>query len=259
MCLRHHHQQFEFRDLRQTFQTNNHTVIPRLHRHLQNTIILPPQPIWKPQERRSRETTRWEAAQNIAPAVPAKEAHLHLHLCRKSQSQLRRKRLTGQTLQILMREGAYRTASLNASFVRVAAGFRHPCQSGPSTNTNRPGEKARENRERAERDSRNQEYAGNSYRVPESSDYGADSELSGLPWGSVSFAHFSTHGNEAGSRRSSARETYVGDDGYANNAYDASPPYTSTQWTQPASYGGSSGGDDTYYEDAYYYDPNQGQ
>lgn len=120
-------------------------------------------------------------------------------------------------------------------------------------------EKARENKEREERDTRNQEFAGNSYRVPEYDDYGADSELSGLPWGSVSFAHFATNSHEAGSRRSSARDTYAGDEAYQANTYDTTSPYTYSQWTQPASYGGSSGGDETYYEDAYYYDPNQGQ
>ncbi|KAM5342694.1 hypothetical protein ACJ41O_013660 [Fusarium nematophilum] len=119
-------------------------------------------------------------------------------------------------------------------------------------------EKARENKERAERDSRNQEYAGNSYRIPTASDFSTEAEPSGLPWGSVNIGHFVTRGQEAESRRSSGRGTYSGDDGFATATYGASPSY-GAQWAQPASYGGSSGGDEMYYDDSYLYDPNLGQ
>ena len=114
------------------------------------------------------------------------------------------------------------------------------------------GEKARENKEKAERDSRNQEYAGNSYRIPEPSDFNHESELSGLPWGSVNVSHFLQRGHAAESQRSSGRGTYVGDDNFTTGQY--SYQY-SNQWNQSASYGGSSGGEEYYYDDSYYYDP----
>lgn len=115
-------------------------------------------------------------------------------------------------------------------------------------------EKARETKERAERDSRNQQYAGNSYRIPTPNDF--SSEEPGLPWGSVNFGHFVTRGQEAVSRRSSGRDTHTGDEAFASVPYGA--PY-GTQWAQTGSYGGSSGGDEIYYEDNYLYDPTVGQ
>ncbi|KAI8657388.1 BZIP domain-containing protein [Fusarium keratoplasticum] len=117
-------------------------------------------------------------------------------------------------------------------------------------------EKARENKEKAERDSRNQEYAGNSYRIPNPGDFSTDPEPSGLPWGSVNIAHFVARGQEVESRRSSGRGTYSGDDGFATATYGASPSYGGAQWAQHTSYGGSSGGDEMYYDDSYLYDPN---
>ncbi|KAF7546173.1 hypothetical protein G7Z17_g8622 [Cylindrodendrum hubeiense] len=115
-------------------------------------------------------------------------------------------------------------------------------------------EKARETKERAERDSRNQQYAGNSYRIPSPGDF--SSEEPGLPWGSVNFAHVVTRNQEAASRQSSGRETYTGDEALAPMPYGAS---YGTQWAQTASYGGSSGGDEIYYEDNFLYDPTVGQ
>ena len=49
-----------------------------------------------------------------------------------------------------------------------------------------PGEKAKEQREASERDSRNREYAGSSYHVPRPDDLVDDEEVSGLPWGGIS-------------------------------------------------------------------------
>lgn len=122
-----------------------------------------------------------------------------------------------------------------------------------STNSSFSGEKARESKEKAERDSRNQEYAGNSYRIPSPKDFSQENELSGLPWGSVNMSHFLSRGHEAESRRSSGRGTYVGDDGFTSahcgNTHG-------NDWTHSGSYGGSSGGDEMYYDDAYYYDPS---
>ncbi|KAJ3469825.1 hypothetical protein MRS44_003890 [Fusarium solani] len=71
---------------------------------------------------------------------------------------------------------------------------------------------------KAERDSRNQEYAGKSYRIPTSSDFSTDPKPSGLPWGSFNIAHFVAQRQEANSRRSGGRGTYSGSDGFAKTA-----------------------------------------
>ncbi|KAJ4250593.1 hypothetical protein NW762_011852 [Fusarium torreyae] len=120
-------------------------------------------------------------------------------------------------------------------------------------------EKARENKERAERDSRNQEYAGNSYRIPSVSDFSSHAEPSGLPWGSMNIGHFVGRSQEVESRHSSSRRgTHSADDSFATATYGASPSY-GTQWAQPTSYGEGTGGDEMYYDDPYLYDPNLGQ
>ncbi|PHH87997.1 hypothetical protein CDD83_8135 [Cordyceps sp. RAO-2017] len=110
-------------------------------------------------------------------------------------------------------------------------------------------EKTRENREKAERESRNQEHAGNSYRIPVGADITtSDQELSGLPWGSMSLGLVVSRGHEAESLRSSGRGTYVGDEPYA------SPQYTmplGPGFAQTASYS-SSGGEDMFYDEANY-------
>ncbi|KAK3944165.1 hypothetical protein QBC46DRAFT_337896 [Diplogelasinospora grovesii] len=74
-------------------------------------------------------------------------------------------------------------------------------------------EKAREQKDRAQRDAQNQQYAGSSYHIPgpdEITNDGAD--LSGLPWGSLSMRHVvarghasaSQQGNNSSSRRESS-------------------------------------------------------
>ncbi|KAH6892050.1 hypothetical protein B0T10DRAFT_283755 [Thelonectria olida] len=118
-------------------------------------------------------------------------------------------------------------------------------------------EKAKDNKERAERDSRNKEHAGNSYRIPSPSDFSSE-EVSGLPWGSVNFGHFIARGQEAASRQSSGPGTYVKDEMFTSPTTYGTPSY-GMQWTQSASYGGSSGGgDEVYYDDTYLYDPTTG-
>ncbi|KJZ75562.1 hypothetical protein HIM_05025 [Hirsutella minnesotensis 3608] len=110
-------------------------------------------------------------------------------------------------------------------------------------------EKARENREKAERESRNQEHAGNSYRIPVGTDISGGQDLSGLPWGSMNLSLMVSRGHEAESRRSSGRGTHVGDEPFASSPYAVmvSPGlYQSTP-----SYG-SSGGEDAFYDDANY-------
>ncbi|CAJ2507849.1 Uu.00g090350.m01.CDS01 [Anthostomella pinea] len=121
-------------------------------------------------------------------------------------------------------------------------------------------EKAKDQKEREERDSRNQEYAGSSYHVPDATDLGAaaDDELSGLPWGGISMRHVVARGHESESRRGSGRDDYPRDEAQ----YQASSSGYYTQQQQYHQTGGSygshdsSGGDDRYYDEqsAYYYD-----
>ncbi|PFH60519.1 hypothetical protein XA68_10833 [Ophiocordyceps unilateralis] len=117
-------------------------------------------------------------------------------------------------------------------------------------------EKARENREKAERESRNQEHAGNSYRIPVGTDITTDNELSGLPWGSMSLGLVVSRGHEAESLRSSGRGTYVGDESYASPHSHFAMPLASelpelSELPQTASYG-SSIGEDVFFDDASY-------
>ncbi|KAF5660593.1 SRP40-suppressor of mutant AC40 of RNA polymerase I III [Fusarium heterosporum] len=117
------------------------------------------------------------------------------------------------------------------------------------------GEKARENKEKAERESRNQEYAGNSYRIPSSSDFSSHADPSGLPWGSMNIGHFVGRSQEAESRHSSSRRgTNSADESFATATYGASPSY-SAQWTQQVGYN-EGNVDEMYYDDSYLYDPN---
>ncbi|OAA71571.1 hypothetical protein ISF_02122 [Cordyceps fumosorosea ARSEF 2679] len=94
-------------------------------------------------------------------------------------------------------------------------------------------EKARESREKAERDARNLEHAGNSYRIPGgAADVLGDSGApSGLPWGGVHLGHVVARGHEAESRR--GRHTHAGD--------DSSNPSSNGYSLTAASYGGGGG------------------
>lgn len=107
--------------------------------------------------------------------------------------------------------------------------------------TNNPGGKVKEQKERAEREAKDKEHAGNSYRIPEPDDIDAEPELSGLPWGSVSLSHIVARGHEVESRKSSGRGTYL-EDSFASQNYSSS--YHSGM-RQTASYG-SSGVNDSY-------------
>ena len=116
------------------------------------------------------------------------------------------------------------------------------------------GEKARENKERSERDARNQEHAGNSYRVPVAGDLDAATDFSGLPWGSVNLNHVLSRGHDAESRRSgSGHGTYVSDEGYSIAAYGS---VHQQSYAQTPGYGSSGVGEKSYYDQAAYtYDP----
>ncbi|KAJ3491808.1 hypothetical protein NLG97_g5529 [Lecanicillium saksenae] len=113
-------------------------------------------------------------------------------------------------------------------------------------------EKARENKEKAERDSRNLEHAGNSYRIPTALDIMGDNTLSGLPWGSVNLGHVVSRGHEAESKRSSGRNTYTGDD----SSNPSSNNYCLTPYGQPVpphiNYGSGVGGEDQAMDDSPY-------
>ncbi|KAK8141043.1 hypothetical protein G3M48_000960 [Beauveria asiatica] len=110
------------------------------------------------------------------------------------------------------------------------------------------GEKARENREMKEREMRNREHAGNSYRIPSAADISGDGALSGLPWGSVNLGHVVSRGHEAESKRSSSgRNTYNGDassnqssnnsNNHNNNNHNYTLPSYGQVAAQPISYG----------------------
>lgn len=109
---------------------------------------------------------------------------------------------------------------------------------------------------------RNQENAGNSYRIPTADDFLNDTELSGLPWGSISFGHVVSRGHETEGQRSSGRGTFVGDEGSGYQTASGGgrpfgiPSYTTGFPPQAPSYG-SSGPEDAYMEDtaASYYSP----
>ena len=83
----------------------------------------------------------------------------------------------------------------------------------PRLYTNTPflilGEKAREQKDRAQRDAQNQQFAGLAYRIPSPDDIPSDGgELSGLPWGSFDMRHVMTRGHHAAA--SSPRVTGTG-------------------------------------------------
>jgi hypothetical protein len=76
-------------------------------------------------------------------------------------------------------------------------------------------EKTRENKERAERDARNRDNAGNTYRVtsPDKVMDNGEDDLSGLPWGSVNLKHVIYRGHDDESRKSSGNGgAYIRDD-----------------------------------------------
>ncbi|KAI0852232.1 hypothetical protein F5Y00DRAFT_258643 [Daldinia vernicosa] len=137
-------------------------------------------------------------------------------------------------------------------------------------------EKAREQKEKAERESRDLENAASSYRLPSSDEIAVDDgiDLSGLPWGSLSMTHVLARGYETESRRSggSSNRDCEGDNNnsYTNDTrqddaaqyYAVSSPYQQYQTVSYGSRTNSSESDDFAYQDLppYYYDfdPNSG-
>lgn len=117
-------------------------------------------------------------------------------------------------------------------------------------------EKARESKERADRDAQNQQHAGNSYRIPSGGDLRDHPEgLSGVPWGSLDFSHVYTRSRDE-SRRSSGRDTHMGEDGY-RSASQYGSTHHDRSYPQTASYGSSAGDEAMYDEMGYIYDHTQ--
>ncbi|KAH8200769.1 hypothetical protein TruAng_005086 [Truncatella angustata] len=140
-------------------------------------------------------------------------------------------------------------------------------------------EKAKESREQAERDARNQELAGSSYTVPVAWDElpQGDDECSGLPWGSISMRHVvSRGGGGSGSGRRHGQDynnmlnaggdnddSNNNDDVYAGGNYTTAGAYVAQQTmaigspSYQHSYGShdnSSGAGADFFDDgAYYY------
>ncbi|PSS25277.1 hypothetical protein M430DRAFT_33042 [Amorphotheca resinae ATCC 22711] len=69
-------------------------------------------------------------------------------------------------------------------------------------------DKAKEAKERQDREARDRAHAGRSYHTPDPRELGTDEELSGLPWGSLSLKHVISQGRakEAESRRGSPKD-----------------------------------------------------
>ncbi len=114
------------------------------------------------------------------------------------------------------------------------------------------GEKAREQKDRAQRDAQNQEHAGSSYHVPAPEEVAVDEELSGLPWGGPNLRYVVAKGHEShesssqqGSRKAS---DYVPEDTQFLTPYGGGYQQPST-WDA----GNSSGGEERYYNDSPYY------
>ncbi|KAI0024359.1 hypothetical protein F4780DRAFT_775751 [Xylariomycetidae sp. FL0641] len=108
--------------------------------------------------------------------------------------------------------------------------------------------KAREQKERAERESRNHEHAGSSYRIPDPDALGPeDEDPSGLPWGSINMKHVVAKGHESESRRGSGNDGSHGSQYYANKGYNSQQQQQQQQ--QASNYGSqySSGADDQHY------------
>ncbi|KAG4431821.1 hypothetical protein IFR05_012703 [Cadophora sp. M221] len=104
-------------------------------------------------------------------------------------------------------------------------------------------DKAKETKERQERDAENQAHAGHSYNTPNPGEMGTDDELSGLPWGSLSLKHVVSKGRakEEESRRGSRTHE-------DRSHYESQEPVYDQQ-------DGYYEADSTYYEDpdrAYY-------
>lgn len=108
------------------------------------------------------------------------------------------------------------------------------------------GEKAREQKEREERESRNEQLAGSSYQVPMPEDFMSaggggeyDDYLSGVPWGGVNIQHVVAMGHESESRRGSRRGGGLSDQ---QQQYDYNNAFYDQQLYDQSQLGGYGGG-----------------
>ena len=102
------------------------------------------------------------------------------------------------------------------------------------------GEKAKEQKDKTERDSRNQEHAGSTYRVPDGESLDdEDGDVSGLPWGGINMRHVVAWGHES-ERGSGQDDSYcVQDPAVATAQYQ----YLNQDYYQNHYAGGDGGGD----------------
>jgi hypothetical protein len=108
----------------------------------------------------------------------------------------------------------------------------------------RIGDKAKETKERQEREARDRAHAGNAYNIPDPSEMGPDDELSGLPWGSLSLKYVVSRGmaRETESWHGSPRDeerSYDGSQGRASDDIDGHYEEDSTYYPE---------GDHAYYD-----------
>jgi hypothetical protein len=143
---------------------------------------------------------------------------------------------TGPISPTQRRGGESRTESPSASFVSFARSLETAASEHRLTLF--VGEKTRENKERAERDARNRDHAGNIYRVAGPDDVPGNDEddLSGLPWGSVNLKHVISRGHDNESKRSGG-----GADGLRDDGSQYMGPY-SDGYAAPGSRSGSGSG-----------------
>ncbi|KAK0636212.1 hypothetical protein B0T17DRAFT_72121 [Bombardia bombarda] len=139
--------------------------------------------------------------------------------------------------------------------------WSHGSQHNGETEIIHLGEKAREQKDRAQRDAQNQQYAGSSYHIPEADELPADEELSGLPWGSINMRHVVARGHATASQQGSRlSDPQLGDNPYLGvygGAAGGVAPGGYGGYAQMSNFDGrdaSSGGDDRYYDSPYYYD-----
>ncbi|KAF3811391.1 hypothetical protein GCG54_00001713 [Colletotrichum gloeosporioides] len=112
--------------------------------------------------------------------------------------------------------------------------------------------KNQDSKEKATRDTQNEENAHRSYVV--SSPDNLEPEEEYLPWGSINIRHVVSRGHEHESRRGSGRGEYVNEDTQYTTTYGNN--YTAS-YTQPPSHGSSGGEEYHYDEEPYYYDYDQ--
>ena len=110
-----------------------------------------------------------------------------------------------------------------------------------STLTSEAGDKAKETKERQERDADNRAHAHQVYDTPDPQSMEDDENLSGLPWGSLSLKHVISRGKakESESRRGSNSRSHEGQSSFQHSP--SQPVYEDPD-------------QDGYYEDSNVYD-----